>query len=415
MQIGNRSVGGLCAPLQGIRVIAVEQYIAGPYCSMLLADSGADVIKIEQPGRGDPRRTIGPFATDESGNRSSAGFMAHNRNKKSLALDLSKPEGREVFLELVKGSDVVVENLRPGAMEKLGLGYGRLRESNPRLIYAAISGFGRLDPYTGPYSQRPAMDLVVEAMSGIMEIVGFEDREPITTIYAMPDVYAGLVGAYSVTLALVQRGITGEGQFVDTSMYDCMVSLNERSVHIHSYTGVVPTRGKELLAAPRAAFKAADGYVAITCTTDEMWGRLARLLGREDLVTDSRTATGASRVRHVEDILRPVIEEWLSDKTKDEASEVLLAGGVPAGPVRTIEDVFSCPQTEARGMLLEIEDPVAGPKRFARTPVRGSAMADVPRDRAPFLGEHTAEVLKGLLGYGDDRLQQLRNSGAISG
>ena len=413
MDGGEVPAGGLRAPLQGIRVIAVEQYIAGPYCSMLLADSGAEVIKIEQPRRGDPRRTIGPFAEDEKGNRTSGGFIAHNRNKKSLALDLGKPEGQEVFLELVKGSDVVVENLRPGAMEKLGLGYERLRKVNPRLVYAAISGFGRMDPYVGPYSQRPAMDVVVEAMSGIMHMVGFEDREPITTIYAMPDIYAALVGAYSITLALLQRGATGEGQFVDVSMYDSMVSLNERAVHIHSFTGLVPIRGREMLAAPRGAFKAKDGYVAITNTTDEMWGRFARLLGREDLIANPDTATGAARASHVDDILRPIIEGWLADKGKEEASEILLAAGVPAGPVRTIEDVFHCPQVEARKMLIEIEDPIAGPRKFARTPVRGSAMAEVPTRRAPLLGEHTEEILRQLLGYDGERIIRLKDVGAI--
>lgn len=414
MRSAEVSSRGLGAPLQGIKVIAVEQYIAGPYCSMLLADSGAEVIKIEQPKRGDPRRTIGPFAVDEKGNRSSAGFMAHNRNKKSVGLDLQKPQGRAVFFELVKGCDVVVENLRPGAMEKLNLGYEQLRKVNSRLIYAAISGFGRLEPYVGPYSQRPAMDVVVEAMSGIMHIVGFEDREPITTIYAMPDIYAGLVGAYAISLALIQRGVTGEGQFVDVSMYDSMISLNERSVHIHSYTGAVPIRGKEMLAAPRGAFRARDGYVALTCTTDEMWGRLARLLGREDLTINPDTATGAARTAHVEDILRPIIEEWLADKTKEEASELLLAAGVPAGPVRTIEDVFRCPQVAARKMLIDIEDPVAGRRKFARTPVRGSAMADVPSRRAPMLGEHTEEILRQLPGYDDEQLSRLRAEGVIS-
>ena len=413
MESSEKHTVGLRAPLQGITVVAVEQYIAGPYCSMLLADSGANVIKIEQPRRGDPRRTIGPFAVDEKGNRSSAGFMAHNRNKQSVCLDLQKTEGRTVFLDLVRKCDVVVENLRPGALDKLGLGYERLKGINPRLIYAAISGFGRLEPYIGPFSQRPAMDVVVEAMSGIMHICGFEDREPITTIYAMPDIYAGLVGAYSICLALIQRGVTGEGQFVDISMYDSMISLNERSVHIYSYTGEVPMRGREMLAAPRGAFKAKDGFVAITNTTDEMWGRFARFLGREDLITNPNTATGSARSKHVDDILRPIIEAWLADKTKDEASELLLAAGVPAGPVRDIEEVFRCPQTEARKSLIEIEDPVAGPKKFARTPVRGSAMAEVPTRRAPLLGEHTEEILKRLLGYDDERIARLKDEGAI--
>ncbi|MCL4534176.1 MAG: CoA transferase [Bacteroidetes bacterium] len=398
------------APLKGIRVVAVEQYMSAPYCTMLLADAGAEVIKVEQPRRGDPRRGIGPFATDGRGNETSGGFMAYNRNKKSLTLDLQKPEGRQVLFDLAKVADVVVENLRPGVAEKLGTGYEEMRRVNPRLIYAAISGFGRSG---GPYWQRPAFDIVVEAMSGIMNIVGFEDREPITTLYGMPDIYSGLVAAYGITLALIQRGVAGEGQFLDISMYDSMISLNERSVVTYSFTGEVPGRGRERLAAPRAAFKARDGYVALSCPTDDMWARLARLMGREELISDPATATGPARAECAESFLRPLIEEWLADKSREEATQLLLAGGVPAGPVQTTEDVFRCPQVAERGMLLEIEDDVAGQRKVARTPVRGSAMPEPNATRPPRLGEHNEEILTGLLGYDATRLDGLRSAGAI--
>lgn len=405
--------GAFRAPLKGLRVIAVEQYMAGPYCTMLLADSGAEVIKVEQPKGGDPRRSIGPFALDAKGNRASGGFMAFNRSKKSVTLDLRKPEGREVLLDLVRVGDVVVENLRPGVADKLGIGYEDLRQANPRLIYAAISGFGRMDPHRGPYWERPAFDIVVEAMSGIMQIVGFEDREPCTTLYGMPDIYSGLVAAYAITLALIQRGITGRGQLLDISMYDSMISLNERSVTIHSFTGQVPTRGRERMSGPRGAFKARDGYVALSCPTDEIWGRLARLMGREELAADPSTATGPARAEQQEDTLRPLIEEWLADRTREEATELLLAGGVPAGPVQTIEDVFRCPQVAARGMLLDMEDEVAGLRKMARTPIRGSEMAEVAADPAPGLGEHNQEVLGKLLGYQETRIRELRDNGTI--
>ena len=398
------------APLKGIRVVAVEQYMSAPYCTMLLADNGAEVIKIEQPKRGDPRRAIGPFATDGQGNKTSGGFMAYNRNKKSLTLDLQKPEGRQVLFDLAKVADVVVENLRPGVAEKLGTAHEEMRRVNPRLIYAAISGFGRSG---GPYRERPAFDIVVEAMSGIMNIVGFEDREPITTLYGMPDIYSGLVAAYGITLALIQRGVTGEGQFLDISMYDSMISLNERSVMIHSFTGDAPGRGRERLAGPRAAFNAKDGHVALSCPTDDIWARLARLMGREDLISDPITATGPARAKCAESFLRPLIEEWLADKSRDEAIQLLLAGGVPAGPVQTTEDLFRCPQLAARGMLLEIEDDVGGQRKVARTPVRGSAMAEPEAKRPPRLGEHNEEILAGLLGYDATRLDGLRSAGAI--
>jgi len=398
------------APLKGIRVVAMEQYMSAPYCTMLLADAGAEVIKIEQPKRGDPRRGIGPFATDSEGNKTSGGFMAYNRNKKSVTLDLQKPEGRRVLFDLARVADVVVENLRPGVVEKLRTGYEEMRRVNPRLIYAAISGFGRSG---GPYRQRPAFDIVVEAMSGIMNIVGFEDREPITTLYGMPDIYSGLVAAYGITLALLQRGVTGEGQFLDISMYDSMISLNERSVVTHSFTGEVPSRGREKFAAPRAAFKARDGYVALSCPTDDMWARLARLMGREELITDPATATGPARAERAESFLRPLIEEWLADKSREEATQLLLAGGVPAGPVQTAEDLFHCPQVAERGMLLEIQDEVGRSWKIARTPVRGSAMPEPNTSRPPRLGEHNEEILIGLLGYDAARLDELRSVGAI--
>lgn len=400
----------MLGPLNGIRVIAMEQYMSGPYCTMLLADAGAEVIKVEQPKGGDPRRGIGPFAVDEQGNKTSGGFMAYNRNKKSLTLDLQTQEGKQVLLDLVRVSDVVVENLRPGVAEKLGVGHEEARNANPKLIYTAISGFGRSG---GPYRQRPAFDIVVEAMSGIMNIVGFADREPITTLYGMPDIYSGLVAAYAITLALIQRGVTGEGQLLDISMYDAMVSLNERSIVTHSFTGEVPTRGRERYAAPRAAYKAKDGWVALSCPTDDMWARLAKLIDREDLISDPATATGPARAERAESLLRPLIEEWLSDKSRDEATKLLLGGGVPAGPVQTVEDVVNCPQVAERGMLLEIADDIAGRRKVARTPVRGSAMPEPDTTRPPRLGEHNEDILGRLLGYDTARLEQLRSMGAI--
>lgn len=401
----------LGAPLNGIRVVAIEQYISGPYCTMLLADAGAEVIKIEQPKGGDPRRSIGPFAEDGDGQRSSGGFLSYNRNKKSLTLDLRQPEGRQALLDLAKVSDVVVENLRPGVVDKLGVGDRVLRAVNPRLIYAAISGFGRSGG--GPYAQRPAFDIVVEAMSGIMQIVGFADREPTTTLYGMPDTYTGLVTAYSIALALIQRGVTGLGQLLDISMYDCMVALNERSVVNYAYTGVVPTRGVERVAGPRGAFKTSDGYVALSCPTDEIWARFARLIGREDLIANPETATGPARAARAAE-LRPVIEGWLADKGKDEATDLLMAAGVPAGPVQTMAEVFECPQIEARSTLLEVEDEVAGPRRVPRSPVTGSAMALPEAARPPRLGEHNRAVLADLLGYSELKLAALRVAGVIA-
>ena len=261
-------------PLEGVRVVGMEQYMAGPYCTLLLADAGAEVIKIERPGTGDPRRLMPPFAK-KNGARKAAGFMAYNRNKKSLGLDVTSEEGRCVYRKLVQVSDVVVENLRPGSLDKRGLGYEALKELNPRLVYAMISGFGRLPGYEGPYSRRPAFDIVAEAMSGIMHLVGFEDKPPSWTIYGMADIYSGLVTAFGVMQALYMRERTGVGQLVDSAMYDNMLALNEGMVAVHSVAGQSPHRGRPKNIYPRGAYATKDGYIAVNIPDERLWQRFA--------------------------------------------------------------------------------------------------------------------------------------------
>ena len=384
-------------PLTGIRVIGLEQYMSAPYCTMLLADAGAEVIKIERPGWGDPRRAIPPYATDESGRRVAGGFIGYNRNKKSLALNLREDAGRQILKDLMKCSDVVVENLRPGAMDKMGLGYETLKEINPRLIYAAISGFGRLEGHTGPYRNRPAFDIVAEAMGGIMNLVGFEDKPPSWTIYGMADVYSGQVTAYGVMLALFMRERTGQGQFVDSAMLDNMLALNERMVTIYSLTGESPERGRLKHLYPRGAFRCQDGYLALNVPDDIQWGRLCEAIGRDDLKADPRAADGTARAANAE-FIRPLIEAWLADKTRAQAVTLLEERGVPSGPVYTAEDVFNDPHIAARHMLVTVDDPVAGPRKYARTPIHLSAAPEIPADSAPQLGEHTYPILSDLLG-----------------
>jgi len=400
-------------PLAGLTVLGVEQYIAGPYCTMLLADAGAEVIKIERPGVGDPRRTIGPYITARDGvTRVSGGFLEYNRNKKSVTLNMQSPEGREILGRLVAQADVLVENFRPGTMDKLGLGYEALREINPRLIYAAVSGFGQLPELDGPYSKRPAFDIVAEAMSGVMHMVGFADRPPITTLYGLADTYSGMVTALGIMFALFARASTGQGQFVDTAMYDAMLAVNERALAGYALTGEVPMRGKEAIAGPRGAFLAKDGYVALNIPTDELWVRLARVLGRPDLATNVLTATGPARAASAETFIRPIIEGWMAGQTKEDVVNQLMAAGVPAGPVQTADEIFACPHVAARKMLVEVDDPQLGTVKFARTPVRLSDAAEVEGRPAPALGEHTAEIL-GRVGIGPDELAELRAKGAI--
>jgi CoA:oxalate CoA-transferase len=399
-------------PLSGVRVIGLEQYMSAPYCTMLLADAGAEVIKIEMPGRGDPRRSIPPYATDDQGRRVAGGFIGYNRNKKSLALDLRQEAGRQVLTDLARISDVVVENLRPGAMDKLGLGYQALKTINPRLVYAAISGFGRLEGYLGPYSDRPAFDIVAEAMSGVMNLVGFSDKPPSWTIYGLADVYTGMVTAYGVMLALYMRVHTGQGQFVDSAMLDNMLALNERMAVIYSFTGRSPERGQLKHIAPRGAFRCRDGYLAINVPDDLQWRRMCAAMGRQDLVDDPRTADGTARGAHAE-LIRSVIEDWLSDKSRAEAAALLEEQGVPSGPVFTAEDVFRDPHVAARHMLLTVDDPVAGPRQYTRSPLHLSSAPEIPGEPAPRLGEHTRAILRDLLGYDEARIEELQSKGII--
>ncbi len=240
-------------PLNGVRVLGLEQYVAGPCCTMILADAGAEVIKIEPPGSGDPRRALPPFASNERGEKSSGGFMRFNRNKKSLTLDLKQEKGKEIFRALVGKSDVIVENLRPGTMERLGLPYETIREWNPALIYASISGFGKWGPLRGPYWDRPGFDIVFQAMGGLMHNVGEKDGPPSYLGFTLVDLYTPMVTAYGILLALRMRDQTRVGQYLDMAMYDCTAALNEGSVAIHSYTGEVPGRDRPPHPWPRCA------------------------------------------------------------------------------------------------------------------------------------------------------------------
>ena len=398
-------------PLKGIRVIALEQYMAGPYCSMLLADAGAEVIKIERPGVGDPRRLIPPFV-ENNGIKKAGGFMAYNRNKKSLALNIRNDEGKNIYQDLVKNTDVVVENLRPGSVDKLGLGYHDLKNLNPRLIYAAISGFGRLEGYEGPDSKRPAFDIVAEAMSGIMHLVGFEDKPPSWTIYGMADIYTGLCTSFAIMQALFMRERTGKGQFVDSAMLDNMLSLNERMAMLYSITGNEPHRGRLTHLYPRGAFKCKDGYLAMNVPDDMVWARLCTTMGRDDLINDERSNNGTTRASNAE-FLAPIIEEWLSPKTRSEAETILNQNGVPVGSVYTAKDVFESEQVKSRKALVNIDDPDVGTYQFARGPVMLSGSPEIETNPAPDLGQHSYEVLSEILRYSDVKIDKLAESGTI--
>jgi formyl-CoA transferase len=379
---------------------------------MCLADAGAEVVKIERPDGGDPRRTYRPIIGDPGGDYVSGGFLSYNRNKKSVALDLKSEKGREIFKELVRRADVIVENMGPGTMDRLGLGYEALRHINPRIVYAAISGFGRLPEFAGPYSERPAFDTVILAMSGIMHIIGTEEGPPLVGILGLADIYTGLSTAYQIMLALYMREKTGEGRFIDAAMYDALVSLNERSVMLRTFTGEVLGRGKDKYQYPAGAYKCRDRYVAFITPNDQVWARLCNAIGRPDLIDDPRTSTGPARSQN-SDFVDKVLEDWMSARDSDEVVEILNANGVPAGPVQTAEDLVNCPQLRARRMLIEVEDPIGGKLTLVRTPLRMTGVGEVPTRTAPRLGEHTDEVLRSWLGLPDEEIEVLRREGVI--
>ena len=398
-------------PLSGVRVTGLEQYIAGPYCTMLLADAGAEVIKIERPGDGDPRRQMPPFA-EKDGRKKGAGFMGYNRNKKSLCLNLRDPKGQEVFRKLVASSDVVVENLRPGSMAKLGLGHREMRRMNPQLVWAIISGFGQLDGYRGPYSDRPAFDIIAEAMSGMMNLVGYDDKPPSGTVYGMADIVSGIIAAYGVLQALFMRQRTGRGQLVDSAMLDNLLSLNETMVTLYSVAGQEQKRGVPTVFFPRGAYQTKDGYLAVHVPDNIIWKRFCEVMERSDLIDDERSATSPARAQN-HGFLDPIISEFMATMTRDEAVGKFNAHGVPVAPVYTAEDVFADPHIEARGMLMPIDDPEVGTYRFARTAPMLEENAELPRNPAPALGQHTREILEGLLDYSSSEVDALRDHGVV--
>lgn len=397
--------------LDGIRVLEIGQYISGPYCGLLLAEQGAEVIKVERPGVGDPRRTYEPLI-QRDGRVVSGGFLSYNRNKKSLALNLQDPEGQQLFRRLARQVDVVVENLRPGVMDKLGMTYESLSEENPRLVYCAISGFGRLEGFQGAYSGRPAFDTGVQAMAGLMSLIGTDDGPPEYCPPGFADIYSAVFASLAISMALFARERNGRGTFIDQAMYDAIVSLIERPLMIHALTGQVPTRGVDHFS-PVGALRCADGYVAIILPTDEMWRRFCLAIDRPDLLQHPSLITVLNRADHFADVIRPEAEQWTGKLLRRDVVEHLISRGVPAGEVQTVDEVFSCSQVEARQMLVDLDDGAAGVVRVARTPMLFSTFEIANGTTPPRLGEHTTDVLRSLVGATDAELATWRAQGVI--
>lgn len=401
-------------PLSGTRVLAVEQYIAAPYCTMWLADYGAEVIKIEPPKAGDPRRVFQPiFSNEQTGDKISGGFLEYNRNKKSLTLDLKNPKGVSLFKELLKNADVLVENLKPGTMSRLGLDYDSVKEINPKIVYASISGFGKSGDYSGPFSDYPAFDAVLQAMGGIMHRTGTADGPPLLGVAGTVDRVSSMVAAFGIVGALYSRQKTGLGQYVDVAMYDVAISLNESAIAQYAFSGDILTRGKEQVYAPIGGFKTKDGYVGLIVPNDLMWVRFCTAIGHPEFIDDPRAKGSRTRAKNYKECFEPTVNEWMESHTSDEVVEIFMNNGIPVGKVQTSKDILECPQVKAREMIIEIDDPAAKKIKLANSPVRFSSGLKQKHQTAPRLGEHNHELLKTILNYTDESIEGLKAEGII--
>ena len=401
-------------PLEGIRVLDATHLVAGPYCSMILADMGAEVIKVERPGSGDLSRAREPFLQGTDGQLVSARFLPSNRNKKSVTLDLRNPTCSQAFENLVRQSDILVDNWGSGAFQRLGLGYEHLREINPGLIYASITGYGYGEGPDGPYSQWPANNLSIQGMAGWMEITGEPGGPPQAVGDNMGDTVPGVWTALGIVLALESRRRTGLGQYLDMAMYECMVSHVAGNLTSYQATGENPGRSRDRLASSGLTFKAKDGYVVMAgAKTEDRLRKMWKLIGREELTEDPRYLNqGADGDFYFEQVI-PAIEEWSQHLTKWEVARMLTEIGFSMGVAQTIADVNQCPHLEARHMFLDTGDTMGGLFRSLRTPLRLTGCSESPSGDPPRLGEHNREILCGIGGLTPSELEALEAQGAV--
>ncbi|MBI4640112.1 MAG: CoA transferase [Candidatus Tectomicrobia bacterium] len=392
-------------PLDNVKVVDLTRVLAGPFSTMILSDLGAEVIKIEVPEGGDEARGVSPFKGNVS-----AYFMSINRGKKSVTLNLKDPRGKEIFLKLARWADVVVENFRPGVMEKLGLGYERLKGVNPGLVYAACSGFGQ----TGPYAQRPAYDMIIQGMSGVISITGEANRPPVRVGVSIGDLAAALYTTVGILTALHERERSGTGQMLDIAMLDALIALLENAIARYDVTGEVPRPmgSRHPSITPFQVFSSQDGYVVLAISSDAQWEKFCRKVGRDDLADDLRFKTSASRSQHA-DLLIPIVEEIMKGRTTEEWVDEMLQVGVPCGPLHTVDQALNDPHTKARKMLAEVSHPKAGRFRMASNPIKFSKGEIEITKPAPDLGEHTDEILMGILGMTKEEIGTLRNDGVV--
>jgi formyl-CoA transferase/CoA:oxalate CoA-transferase len=392
-------------PLDGIRVLDLGRHLAGPTCAMWLGDLGADVIKIENPEHGEDARTSGPpFYNGES-----AFFLAANRNKRSLALDIKTPGGQDIFRRLAATADVVVENFRPVVMDALGIGYDVVSETNPGIIFCSISGFGK----DGPFADRPGLDQIIQGFSGLMSITGFEGGDPVRVGIPIADLLTGLFGAYGVLAALQAREKTGRGQRVDTSLLESMVGMLAFQATRYLNGGDVPppAGNHHPINAPYGVFRTSDGYVNIGATGDKRWPKLCQVLDAPELFEDPRFKTNGGRHEHRLE-LADLISQRLQTRTSDEWEQILNENGIPCGAIYTVDQTLDHPQVRHREMVVELDHPKAGPISLLGLPVKLSATPGSVRLAPPVLGQDTREILRGI-GMADVEIQGLAERGVV--
>jgi crotonobetainyl-CoA:carnitine CoA-transferase CaiB-like acyl-CoA transferase len=392
-------------PLGGIRVLDLTRVLAGPFCSQILGDMGAEVIKIEEPGRGDDTRRWPPFVGGEA-----TYFMSVNRNKQSLTLNLKAPEGVALLKRLVAKSDVVLENFRPGTMDRLGVGYRRLSRLNPRVVYCSISGFGE----SGPEAHRAGYDLIVQGEGGVMDITGFPDGPPVKVGNSIADLVAGMSAAHGVTLALLARTRTRRGQKVEIAMLDVMASLLTYQAGLYFGTGQKPTRkgNQHPSIVPYEVFKAADAYLTLGVANNSLWKQCCAALESLELATDPRFDTEAKRVENRE-ILVPLLNEILGAWPANDWLKRLEQAGVPAGRIKTVAEVCESEHLRARGMIVRLPHPSARQVTVMGVPIRLHATPGAVSTAPPRLGQHTERVLRRVLGLSPSAIARLQRAGVV--
>lgn len=393
-------------PLDKIRVLDLSRVLAGPYCTMMLGDLGAEVIKVERPGSGDDTRQWGPpFAAGES-----AYYLCCNRNKSGITVNLKSPEGRELVARLADRSDVLVENFLPGTLDAWGLSYEALSRRNPRLVYCSITGFGQ----TGPRRSEPGYDIMIQAMAGVMSITGEVDGLPMKVGVAISDITAGMFALSAILAALYARERTGAGERIDMALFDASIAWLANVGSNYLVSGEIPQRRGTAHPniVPYQAFQASDGSLIIAVGNDGQFLKFCDAIGRADLAANPRFATNALRVAN-RNVLIPILAAEIAKHPAGEWSQRLEKSGIPCGPVNTVDRVFHDPQTAAREMLIEAPHPLIGPLKMAGSPFKLASLDNPPRRPPPCLGEHTDEVLRDVLNLTGEEIQKLRAGGIV--